>query len=217
MAIPNRCVAIDAGYQEKFNREVLRKCYESASEWKFYDPMSKNRPALFYKNPIHAYCQRAPMNGWLAMKGYPINQRWNHGGVKNELHINIEDPFFGTPDAGQSVVEVLEFPSGLFWLRKDDIRSERSRQMYAVSPQVSWFPKVHRPDGSVTDESSFRKEDYEKQMNEQYYDEEEGKVLPRHGKGGMQSRRHPFHLDDCETMQVALATYNEFFETTEKK
>ncbi|HEY5069372.1 MAG TPA: hypothetical protein VII37_06280, partial [Candidatus Acidoferrum sp.] len=60
MPQPNRCVAVDCGYAEKFNREVLRKCYESATVYKFYDPMSRNRPALFYRQPIHNYCQPCP-------------------------------------------------------------------------------------------------------------------------------------------------------------
>lgn len=222
MSLPSRCVAIDCGYAEKFNREVLRKCYESASEFKFYDPMSRNRPALFYKNPIHNYCLPCPMNGWFAIKGYPMNQRWNHGGIRNELNINLEDPFFGTAKAGESVVEVLELPSGLFWTRKEDLRKKRAKQAYAVSPGVEWFPQIHNTDGSLQlfegkPASSFKITDYERQTNEQFYNEEKGTVEPKHGKGGSQSRAHPYHLDDCETYQIALATHHEFFEETETK
>lgn len=217
MSIPNRCVAIDCGYAEKFNREVLRKCYESASEYKYYDPLSKNRPAIFYREPIHNFCIPAPRDGWLAVKGYPMNQRWNHGGIRNELNLNLEDPFFGTQKAGEGVVEVLELPSGLFWTRKEDLRQKRAKQAYAVSPHVEWFPKIRALDGTVTDESNFKLTDYERQLNEQYYDETKGKVVPKHGHGGAQSRSHPYHLDDCETYQIALAAHNEFFEETEGK
>lgn len=217
MAIPGRCVAIDCGYAEKFNREVLRKCYESATEHKFYDPLSKNRPALFYKNPIHNYCLPASRDGWFALKGYPMNQRWNHGGIRNELNVNIEDPFFGTTQAGTCVQEVLELPSGVFWRRKEDLRNKRTKHTYTVNPAVAWYPKIHDVTGADTGESNFKLADYEKHLNEQYYDELKGKVEPKHGRGGSQSRAHPYHLDDCETYQIALATHHEFFEETEPK
>lgn len=222
MPLPGRCVAIDCGYAEKFNREVLRKCHESATTWKYYDPMSKNRPAIFYREPIHNYCVPAGRDGWYAMKGYPINQRWNHGGIRNELNTNLEDPFFGTVNAGTAVTEVLEFPQGLFWLRKEDLRQKRAKQTYTVSPAVDWHPVIHNPDGTpqiIADRnvSNFKTQDYERQLNEQYYDEMKGKVEPKHGRGGAQSRAHPYHLDDCETMQIALATHHEFFEENEPK
>jgi hypothetical protein len=212
MPVPNQCVAIDCGYGEKFNREVLRQCFQSASEFKFYDPMSRNRPAVFYRQPIHNFCVPVPRDGWLACKGYPMNQRWNHGGIRNELNMNIDDPFFGGPEAGKAMVEILELPSGLFWLRKDDLRSPRTKQLYSVAANVEWYPKIFGPDGTPTGDSSFRMADYEKQLNEQFYDEKKGKVEPRHGRGGAQGRAHPYHLDDCETYQVALATWHGFFD-----
>jgi hypothetical protein len=217
MTIPNRCVAVDCGYAEKFNREVLRKCHESASEYKFYDPMSNNRPAVFYQNPIHRYCLPCARDGWFAIKGYPMNKRWTHGGMKNEFNVNIEDPFYGTQGAGTAVVEVLEIPSGLFWIRKDELRRKRRNFAYSVSPRVEWFPKITHPDGTVGERSNFKLEDYERQLNEQFYDDRNAQVKTRHGRGGSQSRAHPYHLDDCETYQVALAMYNEFFETETTK
>lgn len=212
LPVPGRCVGIDCGYAEKFNREVLRKCHESGTVFKHYDPLSKNRPAMFYQSPIHAYCQPCAADGWLAMKGYPMNQRWNHGGIKNELNLNIEDPFFGTAAAGTAVAEVLEFPSGLFWLRKEDFRRQRTKQVYSVSPAVEFFPKNYDATGKDTGESNFKLADYERHLNEQFYDEAKSRVEPRHGRGGSQSRAHPYHLDDCETMQFALASHHEFFE-----
>lgn len=212
MPIPQQCVSIDSGYGEKFNREVLRKCFESATEFKYYDPMSKNRPAVFYRQPIHNFCVPVPLNAWLASKGYPMNKRWDHGGIRNELNTNLDDPFFGMANAGTCMVEILELPTGLFWLRKQDLRSARTKQLYAVAANVEWYPKIHTPDGQPTKDSSFKLADYEKHLNEQYYDEKRGKVEPRHGRGGSQSRAHPYHLDDCETYQVALATYHNFFD-----
>lgn len=206
MSIPGHCVGIDTGYAEKFNREVLRKCFESATQFKYYDPMSRNRPAIFYEKPIHNMCQSSPLDGWHGMRGYPMTKRWNHGGITNELNVNVEDPFFGTPEAGKSVVEVVEFPSGLFWLRKDDLRKQRTKLSYNVSPEVKFYP-----------EHSLKLADYEKHMNELFYDTKKGIVRPRRGEGGSQSRNHPYHLDDCENMQIALATHHEFFEVEEKK
>jgi hypothetical protein len=221
MSIPNRCVAIDCGFAEKFNRTVLQMCYESATVYKHYDPVNspKDTP-LFYAQPRHQYCLPAPYDGWLAVRGKPTNRPLGGGKLHPELHMNIEDPFYGTPRAGSAVTEVLELPQGLFWLRKEDLRQKRTKQTYAVSPQVEFYPQIRNPDGSlqiVADRkvSNFKMADYEKQLNEQYYDELKGKVEPKHGRGGSQNRAHPYHLDDCETYQIALATHNEFFEHPE--
>ena len=151
------------------------------------------------------------------MKGYPLNQRWNHGGIRNELNVNLDDPYFGTNEAKKSVVEILEFPSGLFWLRKDDIRKGKSKLIHVVSPKLKLFPRLIGSDGTVKEESTFKLKDYEKQMNELHFNEDDGRVIPRHGEGGAQARRYPYHLDDCEVMQFVLATYHEFFETGEQK
>jgi Phage terminase large subunit (GpA)/LAGLIDADG-like domain len=222
ISIPNRCIGIDTGYAEKFNREVLRKCFESATVFKYYDPTSRNRPPLFFEKPIHVHCQPCPMDGWLGMKGYRINQRWNHNGVMSELNMSIDDPFFGTPEAGKAVTEVLEFPMGLFWLRKDDIRRKRSKLNYSIAPNVQLFPRVKNADGEIQMEkgqpiSTFKLADYEKHLNEQYFDKDKAQVIARHGKGGMQGRMYPYHLDDCENMQIALAFYHEFFSDGEKE
>jgi len=223
MLIPNRCVHIDCGFAEKFNRVVLQMCYESASIYKYYDPINstKNVP-LFYETPRHQYCLPAPYDGWLPVRGKPTNRPLGTGKLHPELNIDIGDPYYGTPNAGTSVTEILEIPQGLFWLRKEDLRQKRTKQLYTVSPNVEWFPRLYNVDGSLRIEggrstSNFKQADYERQLNEQYFDEKRAVVVPKHGKGGSQSKMHPYHLDDCETYQIGSATHNEFFEETESK
>lgn len=222
-----RCVAVDCGYAEKFNREVLGEVYDRAGHFKWYDPMSKNSPPLFHGlwetgNPSppparHSFCQPCPADGWLALRGIPGMRPQGVGKLNHEIGLNVEDPFYGSAEAGTKVVEVLKIPQGLFWLRKDDLRQKRTKNIYGLSPAVSWFPKRFKPDGERTADSNFKQSDYEKQVNEQYYDERKGKVEPKHARSGTNSRVHPYHLDDCEVYQVALATHLEFFQGADKK
>ncbi len=219
MPIPAHCVAIDCGFADKFNRQVLQKCFESGTSYKFYDPMSKNRPAIFYQKPIHQYCQPCPADGWLAIRGKPTNRPLGDGKINRELSIHVEDPYYGTVDAGSKVCEVLEVPQSLFWIRKNDLRLKRTKNQYTISPEVDLYPRIYQADGTLRLEggrttSNFKLADYEKHLNEQYYDETKGKVEPKHGRGGSQARAFPYHLDDCETYQVALATHHEFFEAS---
>ena len=222
MTLGRRCVAIDCGYQEEFHREVLQQCYGRAQHFKWYDPMSKNSPPVFHGlwqtgEPAapakHNFCLPCPADGWLALRGVPTNRPLGDGKINHELGTRVEDPFYGTADAGTKMIEVLNVPQGLFWLRKNNRRLNRTKNTYTVSPDVSWFPKRYTPTGERTGESNFKQADYEKQLNEQYYNETTNKVEPRHGRGGSQNKRHPYHLDDCETYQDALATYHGFFAT----
>ena len=221
-----KCVAIDAGYQERFQREVLEVCYASGKHLQWYDPMSKNSPPTFHgfwevgkpSSPAkHGYCQPCPADGWQALRGIPTNRPLGDGKMNRELSIRVEDPFYGTAAAGSKVVPVLHVPQGLFWLRKDDLQKKRTKNLHTVAPNVSWFPKLYGADGARLAESRFKAQDYERQINEQYYNETKKTVEPRHGRGGSQNKRHPYHLDDCETYQVALATWHEFFQVGEQK
>lgn len=208
MPTPGRCVTVDCGYAEKFNREVLRKCYETGSVFHWFNPITK----LVSPRKMHNFCLPVPIDGWFPSRGKPTNRPLGMGKINHELFLNTEDPFYGTPQAGAAMVQVLELPSGLFWMHKDNLRQKRTKNTYGISPKVEWYPKTYLPDGTRTAESKFKPGDYEKQLNEQYYDEKKGKVEPRHGRGGAQSKAHPYHLDDCEVYQVALATHHEFFE-----
>lgn len=216
MPIPGRCVGVDCGYAEKFHREVLMKCHESGTQYKFYDPTIKSRPPMFFKAP-RGLCVQVQSDGWFAMRGKPSNKPLGDGKFNHELNTNIEDPYFGTAKAGEVLVEVLEFPSGLFWNHKNNLRQARTKNTYSISPNVEFFPKIYTLDGTVTTDSNLKLADYQKHLNEQFYNEKTGKVEPRHGKGGSQSRAHPYHLDDCENENLALATYNEFFDSNPSK
>lgn len=212
MPMPSRCVAIDCGFAEKFNRTVLQKCYETADDWQWYDPLIKNREPVFWAQARHQACLRAPLNGWQAIRGKPTFRPQGTGQISRDLGRHIEDPYYGTPTAGTCVVDVLEIPTDLFFLRTLDLREKRTKQQYAQSPQTEWFPKLYQPDGTRTASSKFKREDYDRQINEQIFDDAKNIVRPRHGKGGLQSRLHPYHLGDCESYQTALASHLEFFE-----
>ena len=216
MPIPNRCVGIDCGYAEKFNREVLRRCFEAGTEFNFYDPTITTPLPVFFPQPRHNFCLVNPSNSWYAIRGVPVMKPMGKSKINHEIGLTVSDPFYGSAEAGTRVVETIEVPTGLFWLRKEDIRQGRTKHAYSISPDVSWFPKIGRPDGTATGESNFRFEDYERQVNEQRYDEDKGMVVPKHSRGGKSSRTHPYHLDDCETYQVALATHHEFFQQETK-
>jgi len=216
MPNPMRCVAIDCGFAEKFNRTVLQKCYETANHWHWYDPLIKNREPVFWPNARHQACLRAPADGYQAIRGKPTFRPQGNGAISRDIGRHIEDPYYGTPTAGTSVVDVLEIPTDLFWLRTADLREKKTKQQYTQSPNVEWFPKLYQSDGTRTPASKFKREDYERQINEQIFDEAKSQVRPRHGKGGLQSRLHPYHLGDCESYQTGLVSYLEFFEETTK-
>ncbi len=211
MPIPNRCVAVDCGYAERFDRQVLRKCHEQGKSFHYYDPLLKNPSAIFAKKN-HRFCLPVPIDSWFALRGKPTNRPLGTGKINHELFLNLEDPFYGTSEAGTAMVQILELPSGLFWHHWDNLRQKKTKQTHTISPHVSWFPKNYMPDGSRLAESTFKPTQYEAHINEQFYDEKKGTVEPRHGKGGRQSRMHPYHLGDCEVYQVALATHHQFFD-----
>lgn len=212
MPIPGNCVAVDAGFGDKFNRVVLQKCYEGATEFSYWDPTSKAKPWIPYRRPIHNFCLPVARNGWFALRGTPTNRPLGAGKINHEIGSHLEDPYYGGPNAGTCMVEVLEIPQSLFWLRKDDLRNRKTKNTFTVSPKVSFFPKIVRADHTVTDDSNFKLADLERHFNEQYYDERKGKVEPKHGRGGSQGRLHPYHLDDCDVYQLGLATHFEFFD-----
>ena len=210
---PNRGVGIDCGYAEKFNREVLRKCFESAAEYNFYDPTVGSVVPCITPERRHAYCLTNAADSWYALRGIPVNKPLGKSKINHEIGLSVGDPYYGSAESGTKVVETLEIPSGLFWLRKEDFKTKRARLNYSISPDVSLYPKITMPNGEPTRESNFKIEDYQKHLSEQYFDEKKGTVEPRHGRGGQQGRAHPYHLDDCEAYQIALATHHEFFQT----
>lgn len=210
LRIPARAVAVDCGFAENKNRMVLQKCHESATEFDYYDPTIRGKEPYFSDREL-SYSQTHGWNGWQAIRGKPTFQSQGSG-LGRDLGKHVEDPYFGTPKGGTSVVDILEIPTALFWLRKDDIRQKRTKHISTISPEISFFPKHFLPDGTRTEKSSYRLEDYQKQSNMMILDEQKNVIRSRAGTGGAQSKRHPDHPDDCETYQVAMATHLEFFE-----
>ena len=215
LKIPARGVFVDCGFAENKNRIVLQKCHESATEFDYYDPTVKSKDPFFTDLPGH-YKQTHGWNGWQAIRGKPTFQSQGSG-LGRDLGKHVEDPYFGTSKGGTSVVDILEIPTALFWLRKDDIRQKKTRQIFTISPNVSFFPKRFLPDGTRTEESNYKKEDFDRQSNMMILDETRGVIRSKAGTGGSQSKRHPDHPDDCMTYQVAAATHLEFFEDNSRK
>lgn len=221
LTLDKRCTFIDSGYQEEFEAEVLRQCYERAEYFKWYDPQSQKSAPTFhglwkkgetYAPKKHAFCQVCPVDGWLPLRGIPTNRPQGDGKISRDLSLRVADPFYGTPDAGTRVIEVLNIPQGLYWFRRQDLLQKRTKNIYGISPAVSFFPKNYDSGGERSDASRFRLEDYQKQLNVQFYNETTKKVEPRGGRGGSQNKRYPYHLDDCETYQIAAAEYLELFD-----
>lgn len=217
--IPGRCVGVDCGYAAKFDRQVLRKCHESGREFKYYDPRMKHgKTVQFLRNKLAHGLIPVQRDGWYAMKGAPTLQPRGDGKMNQEIGSHVEDPFDGlyTSD-GPYRVEVLDFPQARFWLHKDKLRKNLTKNTYSISPKLELFPKIYTLDGDPTGESNFKLTDYQKQMNQQYFSEKTGKVEPMAGRSGTSSRLHPYHLDDCETMNLALAHWNQYFDSNPAK
>jgi hypothetical protein len=202
LTIPNLAVLIDSGYREQSNPEVLRKCFETAKQFVFYEPVAKK----FFANPIHARCKACPVDAWQPFKGYPITRRWNVGGIAREWHHNVADPFDGSSEADKCVIQVLEAASDLFWNRMQDLRErqteeyiQRGGNVWQVAPNVGLHPA-----------DKFKPGDYQKQMDARYRDRD-GNICER-GSGGGGKRRWPDHLNDCERMQFPLAMSLGFFD-----
>jgi len=191
----NAAVLIDSGYRERNNPEVLRKCYETATEFGHYDPASKK----IWAHPVNGFCKPVPLNNWQPWKGYPIRKRWNVDGIAREWHYNMADPFGGSSEADQCVIQVLEGAADLFWERFNNLRENRTSNVWAISGALALFPK-----------DKFQISQYERQLNARYWDEEKQEVRNR-GTGGSGHRLWPDELNDCEKMQVALADSLGFF------
>ncbi len=218
-----RAVFIDCGYQDKFDAEVLRECYDRAEHFKHWDVDSPRHAPFTYgwwekgadptpklQGKISLPCAA---DGWLPLQGIPTFQPQGDGKLSRELSHRVADPFYGTgQNEGTRVIEVLRAPQMLFWKRRQDLRERKTRNTWGISPNVSWWPKEYDVNGNRLATSRYTLEEFLKQSDGQYYDEQTRKVEPKGGRGGSQSKKHPYHPDDCETYQVVGATLNEFFQ-----
>jgi hypothetical protein len=191
----NSAVLIDSGYRERNNPEVLRKCYETASEYGYYDPVSKK----IFTHAVHALCKPCPLDNWQPWKGYPIRKRWNQDGIAREWHYNIADPFAGSNEQDKCVIQVMEGAADLFWERFNNLRNKRTQNVWSISGTLGLHPA-----------NRFQLGQYEKQLNSRYWDDAKQEVRNR-GSGGSGHRTWPDELNDCEKMQVALADSLGFF------
>jgi hypothetical protein len=191
----NAAVLIDSGYREKNNPETLRKCYETATEFGYYDPSTKK----MWSHAPNRMAKPCPLNNWQPWKGYPITRRWNVEGIAREWHYNFADPFAGTSEADQCVIQVLEGAADLFWERMNALREKRTQNIWAVAGDLRLFPK-----------DKFQLSQYERQLNARFWDSEKQCVKNR-GTGGAGHKSWPDELSDCEKMQVALADSLGFF------
>jgi hypothetical protein len=199
LAIPSSGVCIDAGYQETHNPEVLRKCFETGTEFVYYDPFGKT----FSKHRSAQHCKPCPVDNWQPFKGYPMTRRWSVNGVKREWHHGVADPFSGSSAQDTCVVQVLESASDYFWLMMHDVRNSRGRNGYrwSIAKDVEFFPKIRQADGTPTKESRFGLQEYERHMDSRFLSEC-GTV---ENKGGKSAKNWPDHLNDMERNQFSVA------------
>lgn len=200
MHTPGSGMLIDAGYAEKNNPEVLRKCYETATHYGYIDPSTLG----IFPGRMHALCKPCPIGNWTPYKGFPIKTRWTVGNIKREWTKKIFDPFTGMKEADQRAIRVTVAAADVFWERMTDVR-ERQDEKYLARGGNVW---------SVSAKAEFhgrlgQMKDYREHMSNRFRNQD-GEIVDR-GSGGAGKQRYPDHLNDCEKMQFVLATERGFF------
>lgn len=133
--------------------------------------------------------------GWMPMKGMPTRKRWKDPQTELMLpwHLQPIDPFMGTAHAGEVEMSLLEFSADLF---KDVLESLR-----AGKGEFKWSL-----------EQAMATEEYFRHLSGEI---KEGKQSPRTGRVDYlwvrRGRHWPNHLLDCETEQLALASFGQMF------
>jgi hypothetical protein len=199
LAIPASGVMIDSGYQETHNPEVLRRCFETGTQFAYYDPFGKK----FAHHRSAQFCKPCPLDNWQPWKGYPTTRRWTVNGVKREWHHGVADPFAGSSSQDTCVVQVLEGAADYFWMMMHETRQSRSRNAnrWSIAKDVEFFPKIRQADGTPTKESRFGLQEYERHMDSRFLSEC-GTV---ENKGGKSAKNWPDHLNDMERNQFSVA------------
>ena len=130
---------------------------------------------------------------WNPMKGEDGRKPWLEGEGKNRiptviLH-SMQDPFIGSQQAGQWLVDLVTFRSDAC---KDILEALREKRMGSQTWEVL---------DSVADETYQRHLMAEE--NRAFVNSKTGRVAYKWAKVG--GSRTPNHLLDCETMQIAAA------------
>jgi DNA-directed RNA polymerase subunit RPC12/RpoP len=131
--------------------------------------------------------------GWMPTKGMPGSKRWREEqtGTLVPWYLAKIDPFLGTADAGRVSQSLFEFSGDFFKDILDKLRSDKTK--WTVSAAMS---------------------------SEEYWRHMEGEVkkVRVNARTGFRSyewqargKHWPQHLWDCETAQIAVATFHKFF------
>ena len=208
---PNRAVMIDSGYMESHNPEVLRKCYESNEQGRWWWYRKATKDFSIYRKDISDL--PAPMDCWIPYKGYPIaRRRWQSASGKDSaVHWGSDDPFKGLGNANTAAIQLLEGASEWYFHLWMDDRERQKEVLAAIAAHKSYRGNLWSvsSDLKLFPEHRFTREDFERQMNARGRNSD-GEIWDR-GTGGAGKRRHPDHLNDCARNMYALAEVHGFF------
>jgi hypothetical protein len=142
---------------------------------------------------------RALAIGWLPAKGMPSRKRWKdpESGLLVPWYLSAVDPFSGTAAAGQVTLSLFEFSGDFFKDVLANLRAGRGGFKWTV------------PEAMAT-------EDYWRQLDAEVKTAVFSRVTGRTTHQWLPRSKHwPNHLLDCETLQVAAASFFRFFNLEE--
>lgn len=187
--IQNEGVVIDSGFGSKLQTDsgVYRECAARCDLL----PRNDKLPVLL---------------GWMPAKGFSGYKRWRSDEGPSPIHKVETDPFMGTSQAGQALIELFEFSSDYFKDRLEKLRAGAGGFKWSVSLDM-------KLSGNGMDMSV-----YWKHMDSNIKKE----VVDRRTQltnviWAKRSSHFPDHLYDCEVMQTAMASDLGFFNVEEQK
>lgn len=133
--------------------------------------------------------------GWVPSKGMPSRKRWKDPatGLLIPWYLATVDPFVGTASAGQVCQTLFEFSGDFFKDILESLRGKKTGFKWSVSEDVS-------------------SDDYWRHLDSEVktavLNKRTGRVAHEWRK---RSEHWPNHLMDCETLQIAFASFHKFF------
>lgn len=174
-------VVVDSGFGAKSDAEVYKNCARF-SEWQRIQD-----------------ARRMTAIGWIPAKGMPGNTRWREKKTDDATAVMLPwvlrsvDPYTGTSDAGKAEMNLFEFSGDFFKDILAALRQGKGDHRWAVSQEMAT-------------------ETYWRHMDAEVKAPTVNKRTGRTTWGWvMRSKHWPNHLFDCEVMQVAFASFCQFF------
>lgn len=173
--VPDCAVFVDSGWGTRDEAEVYRNCV-SFSE---IQQVGRGLPIAV---------------GWIPTKGMPGRKRWKdpETGLFLPYYLRALDPFEGTAEAGQVMINLLEFSADFFKDILENMRKGQGGYKWSVDEKVATEEYWRHMDGQ------------HKVMLQKFDGTTRMQWMPRH-------RDWPDHLFACEYGQVAAASFLRFF------